>query len=1380
MASQGYYNEPHPPQQAYGGYPQQPYGQAPYQQPYGQAPYQQQYQQPYPQGPYGPQPQMVQEPQSKNNSGGSGQGCLGAWAECSVIAIAVFLSIIPNFQQSRGAGLILSTYTVLRLTLSQSGSSVGIFDFAQYDRARVPWGTIKKIVAMLYRQLFEMRLARNAWVRLVFGRRLRALNSTTQRGRLRPRGSAGIFEAAKPPRGWTIGFIQFLLRLPCLCPTVKSIGPSPVERQGLCLLSLDGGGVRGLSSLYILKCIMDLVNSERSDNGHVKPCDVFDLIGGTSTGGLIAIMLGRLEMDVDECIESYRELMESVFSDRSRTVFVDWSGNVKAQYDSNKLRAAIEHVITRAGHSPDELLNDGKPRHCKVFVCTTAKETLEVTRLRSYDALDENGPSPTICEAALATSAATRYFDPVYLGDRQFVDGAFGANNPVEEVEEEACDIWCPSSRNLQELVKCLVSIGTGHAGKQAVDDNIFKFLSKTLVRMATKPAGVERRFMARWRRECEQKRCFRFNVEEGLQEVKMTEYQKQSLIQNATQDYLHHPTQKTHVRDCMLNLARKKGKTNVNFSGVVQAYNIRKMQIQIEADISKIGNPILTPKSPSWLVPFDRNPSYVDREILETIKQGLFASSGMSKAAVYGLGGVGKTQIALEMAYQAQEDHPDCSVFWVPAMSSDSIQQAYLKMADHLGIVIANKEQEEINSAIRDRLSQRGTGRWLLIFDNADDIEMWESSSGSSPGSSFKDSLPHSPTGRILFTTRSIKLAQGLAAQRIFHLSEMDHQGGMQMLQNLLTNKELLHDQEMSRKLLERLTYLPLAIAQAAAFINQNMTRVQDYIALLDGQEQDAIDLLSEDFEDKGRYKSIRNPVATTWLTSFEQIQKHNQLASWHLSLMACLSYRDIPLSLLPCPSKVEQERAIGSLRAYSLVRLTPGSQHLILHRLVHLAMRNLLRLNGLLDAWEEHTSKVLCRAIPPPDPVFRDVWRDYLPHILHHLDTTSESTPTEPRIELQYKSTAFLMNDARYREAQTMIRRVIKYKQEEVGPAGWQTLHALGLLGIIYECQSRFEEARELHTQVLQTKLQVLGPDHDEIALTLVALGLVHYRLAHDKVAEWLLISGIKGLMKHRGLIDRQTRAAISCMTFVYMQQGRLINAAQLAQQLHSLTLKACGPDNQDTLASASSLSTLYTLQGHWKQAEALCAEIMEKNKKLLGSQHPATVANMETLSWIMGERGRNLEAAQFGIEAARELERRYGSDHQLVRQAYARVNYFRNAKPIYERFVDRVVSARKTRTVMTRRKRYPRVRLCGGLWCPRRQINDDSLIRVIQTAAEAEFNRTSTPTSNGRSEITLSNGPDDEWIRKKDWSRFEFPGYFGSRTPEPQFTLGGGLFC
>ena len=158
---------------------------------------------------------------------------------------------------------------------------------------------------------------------------------------------------------------------------------SLLDSTGLSLLSLDGGGVRGLSTLYILKRIMDQLNFERKKSSleAVKPCEVFDLIGGTSTGGyvfivflgansiddrrnsLIAIMLGRLEMDVDHCIDAYLKLAGEVFSEKSLPV--DWLGRVKSKFDSKKLKDAIYKIVRKGGASGDEPFNDGKERGCK-------------------------------------------------------------------------------------------------------------------------------------------------------------------------------------------------------------------------------------------------------------------------------------------------------------------------------------------------------------------------------------------------------------------------------------------------------------------------------------------------------------------------------------------------------------------------------------------------------------------------------------------------------------------------------------------------------------------------------------------------------------------------------------------------------------------------------------------------------------------------------------------------------------------------------------------------------------------------------------------------------------------------------------------------------
>jgi len=200
-------------------------------------------------------------------------------------------------------------------------------------------------------------------------------------------------------------------------------------------------------------------------------------------------------------------------------------------------------------------------------VCTTAKETKGIARLRSYSIPGEVGISATICEAALATSAATTFFDPVSIGVRKYVDGALGANNPVDEVESEASNIWCPQTGDLKPLVKCFISVGTGNPGKKAIEDNMLKFLSKTLVGIATDTEKTAERFIDRWRQHFDEKRYFRFNVHQGLQDVSLAEYQERGTIEATTDEYLKHQEQKFRVRDCVQNLKHKESVYIESFS---------------------------------------------------------------------------------------------------------------------------------------------------------------------------------------------------------------------------------------------------------------------------------------------------------------------------------------------------------------------------------------------------------------------------------------------------------------------------------------------------------------------------------------------------------------------------------------------------------------------------------------------------------------------------------------------------------------------------------------------------------------------------------------------------------------------------------------------
>ncbi|CAG8045177.1 unnamed protein product [Penicillium nalgiovense] len=1096
------------------------------------------------------------------------------------------------------------------------------------------------------------------------------------------------------------------------------IASSPLHTNGLCLLSLDGGGVRGLSSLLILKGIMTQLNSEREDSQVLKPCDVFDLIAGTSTGGLIAIMLGRLEMDVDACILAYTELMESVFSEKINNVPVDWSGNIVSQYDSKKLKKAIENVITRAGLSPTDLMNDGKPRRSKTFVCTTSKDTLQVTRLRSYSVSDEIALPATICEAALATSAATKLFDPVLIGNHQFVDGAFGANNPIEEVEEEAADIWCTTSRALKPLVKCLVSVGTGDAAQLPMDDNVVKFLSKTLVRLATKPESTERRFMARWSNEVKGKRYFRFNVKQGLQQVHMTEFEKQSVIESATSAYLHHASQKLQVHDCICNLEQKEGKTSIDFETTIREHGARLARQRILQTIHSPDNTFYHSKVACWVVPFERNPRYVDREVVGRVKRRLFVRNRSERIAIFGLGGIGKTQIALEIAYQTRELYPDCAILWLPAVDTESLEQAYQTAAARLGIGL-DETSKDVKTLVRDHLSKPSTGRWLLIFDNADEIDMWVESKKSTTGG-LKDYLPTSDQGAIVFTTRSNKVAQYLAATDVIKIPEMDEHKATRVLQNSLVDKELLHDTESSRQLLHRLTFLPLAIVQAASFINENGLTLATYVELLDGQEQSAIDLLSEDFEDKGRYKSIRNPVATTWLTSFEQIRRQSRLATDYLCFMACIKEKDISISLLPPASNFEQRKAIGLLSSYSFVRQRFKDTRLDMHRLVHLATRNWLQSVNLLRKCQLDVLIGLDMRFPHIDALHQSELRASIPHAIQILDQTAREDPLPERVHVLHKVAMFHIMDGRANEAERLYIESIEIAEILYGP---DSEHALvGLSGLVnsYSYQGKPEEAIKLCKEIVETKKRLHGSDSIEAMRARYELASISCTAGNYQKAEGLCREVIPYYLRILGPGSTETLGAIVCLTLAYLFNGRLLDATELSTQSLDIHRKAFGSDSPQTLRAMCGMGTIYMQAWRLKKAESLLTEAVERQKRIFGSEHPETVAAMSLLATTWMYQGRHKDAVALRTECLRCSVHIFGLDHSYTQTHYAFLEIWTKPRTLYTILRHNFPRIQRSEMIMRRRSHYPRVKV-HRFWYGRRQPKNDPLLREIQEAVK-----------------------------------------------------------
>lgn len=423
----------------------------------------------------------------------------------------------------------------------------------------------------------------------------------------------------------------------------------------------------------------------------------------------------------------------------------------------------------------------------------------------------------------------------------------------------------------------------------------------------------------------------------------------------------------------------------------------------------------------------------------------------------------MGKTQVVLELAYRIREKYPKCSIFWIPATNSESLLQAYLEVGQQLGISGLNEEQADIKKLVQRHLSQESAGRWLLIFDNADDMDMWIQNAGygsKSPG--LIDCLPRSSQGRVVFTTRSRKVAVRLAQQNVIKVLEMDEEVAMQVLGKSLIDQGLLQNHEDVIKLLQKLTFLPLAIVQAAAYINETGTTLADYLSLLEDQEQNVIKLLSEEFEEEGRYRDTKNPVATTWLVSFEQIRRRDPLAADFLSFTSCVDPRDIPQSLLPpAASRKKEIDAIGTLSAYSFVSQRSADKSLDLHRLVHLATRNWLRMEGKLTEWATKAVARLNEVFLNNDYKNRSIWRAYLPHARYVLESCVIEDEIRDKGGLLWKFGMCLYSDGRYSEAEKSISQVVETRKRALGAEHPDTLASIVNLASTYRNQGRWEAA-------------------------------------------------------------------------------------------------------------------------------------------------------------------------------------------------------------------------------------------------------------------------------------------------------------------------------
>ncbi|KAF1362124.1 FabD/lysophospholipase-like protein [Lizonia empirigonia] len=632
------------------------------------------------------------------------------------------------------------------------------------------------------------------------------------------------------------------------------------------LLALYGGGVRGLSALMILEQLMEAVDPDAPP----KPCDYFDMIGGTNTGGLIAVMLGRLRMCVAECIAAYLKLSERVFRKTRHRVTV--KGQIQDRFDSEELARAVRKVVTQQGLQENALLKDDSNATCKVFVCATSKETSETVCLTSYRTPRGNNDllnSVTIWEACRATSAASSSL----RSDRS------------RTVWDQAQLAWGPEP--LEGRVKCLVPIGTGVPSLKPFKDDVLH-IGTTLAAIATETEGTAAQFRRERPLLDSTGRYYRFNVDRGLEDIGLEEAKKVKEMAAATRRYI--ATQDKQMQACAGSIAAREyfGEYQINFS----------------------------------LEGVPRVSQFVDRPAeMETLEQVLLpkrkSRSRQKVHVLHGLGGMGKTQLVVEFARRHHRQFS--AVLWLDGRSEGSLKRSIASCARKIpqGQIpdvsrsYATDSHTDVDAVVKDVmdwLARPDNGAWLLIFDN---VDREYSKGGSDPDAyDVKRYLSGADHGCVLITTRLAKLEQLGESQQLGKVNDKQAQAILQ------TWYKKPYDTAEGDRLLRLLDGLPLAIAQAGAYLQESGVGLKTYLRFYEH-------------------------VWTTWAISYQAIRdKHEHTANllllwsflnnkglWHrLFAAACKASADAAEILSAwvgdiASNKVAFSQAMRLLRNYSLV---------------------------------------------------------------------------------------------------------------------------------------------------------------------------------------------------------------------------------------------------------------------------------------------------------------------------------------------------------------------------------------------------------------------------------------------------------------------------
>ena len=581
--------------------------------------------------------------------------------------------------------------------------------------------------------------------------------------------------------------------------------------------------------------------------------------------------------------------------------------------------------------------------------------------------------------------------------------------------------------------------------------------------------------------------------------------------------------------------------------------------------------------------------------------------------------------------------------MFWVHAGSAARFEEGYRNIAERAKLPGWSQPDSDILRLVHSWLCDEANGRWVMIIDNADDLDVF--SYPSDRGKSTKDNvssnavaallefLPQSPNGSLLITSRSRDVAFRLTGSYadIIMVHPMGQVHALVLLQNKL---ERSFEQDDAVALVEALDYMPLAITQAASYISRRAPRatVSTYLYDLRKGDGDRVKLLNMDIGDSRRDGRASNSIISTWQISFEHIHKSSPSATRLLSLMSLFDRQGIPESLLSGHYQEDNdtnsdfEEDLNTLLSFSLVATDIDGHQFEMHRLVQFSTRKWLELQGELEGWKEIYILLMGDCYPVGKYENWKTCQALFPHALAAVTyRPTDSSVLEAWASVLHKVSWYSDAIGNYLAAKEMGQGALEAREKVLGPEHPDTLASISILGWILGGHGRYEEAKAMHQRALQGSEKVLGPEHPSTLVCISILG-------------WILGS-----------------------------QGRYKEAEAMHERALQGREKVLSPEHPDTLVSINNLGLILGRQGRYEEAEAMHQQALQGREKVLGPEHPGTLVSINNLGLILGRQGRYEEAEAMHQQALQGREKVLGHEHGLI---YGRQGRYEEAEAMHQR--------------------------------------------------------------------------------------------------------------